>query len=281
MGSSGEPIGLIAGSGRLPFLVAGGVRRMGRPVVAVGLRGSTSERLKDHCDHFHWCGVTRLGQWLRWLGRHGVHQAIMIGAVRKREIYSPLRLVRYIPDLRALRLWYFRLRKDHRDNALLLGIADELGKEGIELISSVEYCKEHLAVEGVMTSKVPLPASVQTDVDFGWRLARASADLDIGQAIAVKEGDIIAVEAVEGTDAMIRRAGRLCRVGGWTLVKVARPNQDMRFDVPTVGPATIRNLKDARCCCLVVEAGRTIIVDKPATLALAERYRIAVIGKKP
>ena len=110
-------------------------------------------------------------------------------------------------------------------------------------------------------------------------IARASAALDIGQSIAVKDRAIIAVEAMEGTDAMIRRAGRVCRVGGWTLVKVARPKQDMRFDVPTVGPGTIRNLKDAKCICMVVEAGKTLIVDKSATLALADRLKIAVIGK--
>ena len=129
-------------------------------------------------------------------------------------------------------------------------------------------------------TRTPLPDGVAHDVEFAWRIARASADLDIGQCVAVKDRDIIAVEAVEGTDAMIRRAGRLCRVGGWTLVKAARTNQDMRFDVPTVGPGTIRNLRDARCACLAVEAGRTLIVDKPATLALAEKLKIAVIGKK-
>jgi len=136
-----------------------------------------------------------------------------------------------------------------------------------------------MADEGLMT-QTAVDGKLQVDVEFGWRIARASANLDIGQAIAVKELGIIAVEAIEGTDAMIRRAGRLCRVGGWTLVKVARPKQDMRFDVPTVGPNTIRNLADARCVCLVVEAGRTMIVDKPATLALADKFHIAVIGKK-
>ena len=130
-----------------------------------------------------------------------------------------------------------------------------------------------------MTRTAP-PPQVQGDIEFGWRIARASADLDIGQAIAVKDRDIIAVEAIEGTDAMIRRAGRLCRTGGWILVKVARPKQDMRFDVPTVGPNTIRNLADAKCCGLVIEAGRTMIVDKPTTLALADKLKIAVGGKR-
>ena len=274
-----QPVGLIAGSGRLPFLVARGVLQERRPLIVVALRGLASERLKHMATHFVWCNVTRISTWLRALRNQGVHEAVMIGGVRKKEIYSPLRILRYIPDLRTARLWYLRVRKDRRDNAILLAVADELRKEGIELVSSVKYCREHLADEGLMT-KTAVPGGVEQDVEFGWRIARASADLDIGQTIAVKERDIIAVEAMEGTDAMIRRAGRVCRVGGWTLVKVARPKQDMRFDVPTVGPGTIRNLKDAKCVCLVLEAGKTLIVDKPATLALADRLKVAVVGKR-
>ena len=273
-----EPVGLIAGSGRLPFLVAGGVLQAGRPLVTVGFSGVASRRLKGLSDTFKWVSVVRPGDWIRVFKRHGVHEVVMVGGVRKRTIYTPLRLVRYIPDARAAKIWYFRLRKDKRDSALLLSVADELRSEGIELVSSVKYCKEHLADEGLMTRK-PLPRGVKADVEFGWHIARASADLDIGQTIAVKERDIVAVEAMEGTDAMIRRAGRVCRVRGWTMVKVARPKQDMRVDVPTVGPATLRNLKDAKCACLVVEAGKTLIVDKEATLALADELGIAVVGK--
>ena len=129
-----------------------------------------------------------------------------------------------------------------------------------------------------MTRTAP-SAEVTADIEFGWRIAQSSADLDIGQSVAVKERDIIAVEAIEGTDAMIARTGELCKVGGWTLIKVARPNQDMRFDVPTVGPETLRNLAATRCACLVVQAGKTLIADKPATLALADKLGIAVLGK--
>ena len=273
------PVGLIAGSGRLPFLVAPGMLNAGRSLVVVGLSGLASRRLKDMAHQFVWAGVVRPGSWVRMFRRHGVKEAVMIGGVKKRVFYSPLRVLRYIPDLRAAKIWYVRLRKDKRDSALLLAVADELRSEGIELVSSVKYCKEHLADSGLMT-KTSVPRGAEADVEFGWHIARASADLDIGQSIAVKERDIIAVEAMEGTDAMIRRAGRVCRVGNWTMVKVARPKQDMRFDVPTIGPGTIRNLKDAKCVCLVVEAGKTLIVDKPATLALADKLGIAVIGKE-
>jgi DUF1009 family protein len=271
------PVGLIAGMGRSPILVAQGIRACGRRLVVVGLRQAASERLRDLADEFHWAGVARLGRWIRLLKSAGVAQAVMIGGVPKSSIYTPWRLVRYIPDLRALRLFYGKVRKDRRDHALLLAVADELASEGIELMSSVEYCKEHLADEGLMTRRA-LPPEAQADVEFGWRIARASADLDIGQSVAVKERAIIAVEAMEGTDAMIVRAGQICRTGGWTLVKVARPRQDMRFDVPTIGPQTLRNLRDAGCTCLVLQAGKTLIVDKPVTLALADKLGIAVVG---
>ena len=274
------PVGLIAGAGRSPFLVAQGMRSAGRRVVIVGLSGAVSPRLRDLADEYIPVGLLRLGQWARALRRRGVAEAIMIGGVRKKEmIYSPLRFLRYIPDLRTAMMWYGRIRRDNRDNAVLLAIADELRTDGIELVSSMKYCSEHLASEGLMT-QTPIPGGAEDDVAFGWKIARASADLDIGQSIAVKERDIIAVEAMEGTDAMIRRAGRVCRKGGWTMIKVARPKQDMRFDVPTIGPNTIRNLKDAKCACLVVEAGKTLIVDKPATLALADRLAIAIVGMK-
>ena len=274
------PVGLIAGSGRLPFLVAAGMRATGRRVVVAGMADLASRRMIDQADDFKWVSIVRLGGWFRYFHKQGVREAVMIGGVRKKEIFSPMRLLRYIPDLMTIRLWYSTVRGDKRDNVVLLAVADMFRKAGIELVSSVKYCKEHLADEGQMT-KTAVPRSAEADVEFGWRIARASADLDIGQSIAVKERDIIAVEAMEGTDAMIRRTGRVCRVGGWTMVKVARPKQDMRFDVPTIGPSTLRNLKDAKCICLVVEAGRTLIVDKPATLALADRLKIAVVGKRP
>ncbi len=275
-----QPVGLIAGLGRMPFLVADGMRRAGRPVVVLGLRGFADPTLADHADEFRWIRLTRLSGWIRRFRKFSVSEAVMIGGVTKRKMYLPRRLLLMPPDLRTMKIWYHTLRSDKRDNSVLSAVAEELSSEGIELVSSVEYCTEHLADEGLMT-RTRVSSASEADVEFGWQIARASADLDIGQAIAVKERDIIAVEAMEGTDAMIRRAGRLCRVKGWTLIKVARPNQDMRFDVPTVGPDTIRRLKDARCTCLVIEAGRTIIVDKPQTLELADELGIAVIGKLP
>ena len=274
-----QPVGLIAGAGRTPLLAAQGIRQAGRGVFVLGLKGSASTMLMDQADDFVWVGMARVGSWIRAMRRRGITEAVMTGSVRKDQMYSPLRVFKYIPDLRSVLLWYVKIRKDKRDNAVLLALAEELQQEGITLVSCVKYSQEHLASEGLMTKTSP-PSGAAGDVEFGWRIARSCADLDIGQSLAVKERDIIAIEAMEGTDEMIRRAGQLCRVGGWTMVKVARGNQDMRFDVPTVGPETIRNLKQARCACLVVEVGKTLIVDKPITLALADKLGIAVIGNK-
>jgi UDP-2,3-diacylglucosamine hydrolase len=274
-----RPVGLIAGGGRLPFLVAEGVKRAGRQLAVVGFRGSVDMGLRKLADRFSTAGLARWSTIIRLLRRWGVHRAVMVGHVAKERMYAPARLLQFFPDLRSAKMWYLKLRKDRRDATLLLTVADELAGEGIELTSSVQYCTEHLAHEGLMTRVAPTAAAL-ADAQFGWDLARRSADLDIGQAIAVKERDIIAVEAMEGTDRIIERAGQLCRRGGWTLIKVARPKQDMRFDVPTIGQGTIRRLRMAGGACLVVEADRTIIVDKPQTLELADQYRIPVLGMK-
>jgi len=274
-----EPVGLIAGGGRLPVLAAEGAVRAGRRLVVVALRGFAPAELKPLADAFAWAGLVRIGRWIRVLRRHGVRRAMMAGGVRKADMYCRWRRLRYWPDLRAVRMWYVKLRHDKRDHAVLRCVADELASEGIELMSSVEYCAEHLATEGPMT-RTPVPGAAAADVDFAFEIARRSADLDIGQCLAVKERDIIAIEAMEGTDRMIARAGELCPAGAWTLVKVARPNQDMRFDVPTIGPETIERLKAARAACCVLEAGKTLILDKARTLALADRRGIAVVGRR-
>ncbi len=157
-------------------------------------------------------------------------------------------------------------------------LADELASGGIILEDSTKYCKEHLATNGPMTGGGP-GASLAGDIEFGWPIVKKMAEMDIGQAIAVKEREVIAVEAIEGTAEMIERTGRLCKSGGWTLLKAAKAKQDMRFDVPCVGTDTIRALAANGAKCLVVEAGKTIIIDKPQTLALANQMGICVIGK--
>lgn len=271
-------LGLIAGEGRLPFLVADGARRAGLRVVCIGLADSASPELAAHVDDFFYGAIARPGGWMRKMRRRGVTRAIMVGRVVKSKIFTPWRILRYLPDWRALRIWYVRLRgKDKRNDSVLNAIAEEFASGGITLENSIMYCKEHLADAGVMTRTQP-SSGVRADIEFGWPMTLEVGRLDIGQAIAVREREIIAVEAIEGTAEMIERAGALCKKGGWTLLKAAKPAQDMRFDVPCVGPDTIESLKRCGAACLAVEKDRTLIIDKPQTLALADKLGIAVVG---
>jgi len=275
-----SPLGLIAGEGELPKLVARGARRAGRSVAVVALRGCADPALRELADSFYWRGIVQLGRWIRALKRAGCREVIMAGRVRKATMFAGprwLQWLQYLPDLTSIRVWYFGVR-DKRNETLLRAVADELERRGLTLVDSTQYCPEALVEEGVLTPSEP-PAAVREDADFAWPLAKQIAALDIGQSVAVKEKEIIAVEAIEGTDKLIERAGELCPQGGWTLVKVAKPGQDMRFDVPTIGPQTIENLHAARARGLVVEAGKTLLLERQHTLELATRHRIALIGR--
>ena len=211
--ASDNILGLIAGQGRLPFLVADGAKRAGLKVVCVGLSDNAETGLAGHVDVFFSGVITRPGWWMRRLRKYGASRTVMVGRVAKSRMYTPWRIVRYLPDWRALRIWYWRLRgKDKRNETVLCAIADELASGQIYLENSTMYCKEHLADEGVMTKCRP-SASVQGDIEFGWPILQKLTQLDIGQAIAVKEKEIIAVEAIEGTAEMIERAGELCKKG--------------------------------------------------------------------
>lgn len=274
------PIGLIAGEGELPKLVARGARAAGRRVTVVALRGFADPALHELADTFCWRGVVQLGRWIRAFKKAGCREVVMAGRVRKAAMFAGprwLQWLQYLPDLTSIRVWYFHAR-DKRNDSLLGAAADEMQRRGLTLVDSTKYCPEALAPVALLTPFEP-PRAVRDDADFAWPLARQIAALDIGQSVAVKEREIIAVEAIEGTDKLIERAGQLCPAGGWTLVKVAKPNQDMRFDVPTIGPQTIENLHQARAAGLVVEAGKTIILEREKLLALAVKHRIVVIGR--
>ncbi|MHC4664671.1 MAG: LpxI family protein [Planctomycetota bacterium] len=276
-------LGLIAGEGRLPFIVAAGAKQAGFKVICVGLAGDAEPKLADEVDIFYRVALARPGSWIRKLRKHGATRTIMVGRVAKARIYTPWRILRYLPDWRAFRIWYWRLRgKDKLTDLVLRAIADELASGGIVLENSTMYCKDHLAAAGVMTKhqKHQPSSSVRSDIDFGWQIVKKLGELDIGQAIAVKEREVIAVEAIEGTAEMIRRAGQLCKSGGWALIKTSKPNQDERFDMPCVGPDTIKSLAENGGKWLVVEADKTIIIDKPETIELAEELGIGVVGVK-
>lgn len=270
------PLGLIAGEGIFPILVARGARAAGRRVVCTAFAGHAWPQLQAECDEFHWVGVARCGQWIRHLRRVGCHEAIMVGRVNKSQMYDRWRYFRYIPDWRTALLYLRVVRRDKRPQAILRALIDELASAGITLVDSTQYCPDHLATAGVMTRRQPSEAQ-WADIRFGYDRCQTISRLDIGQAIAVLDRDVIAVEAVEGTNAMIERAGKLCKVAGWTLIKMST-NQEMRVDVPTVGTTTIEKLAAGRAGCLVLETGRTIILEKPKVIELADRHGIAIVG---
>jgi hypothetical protein len=275
--SKSSQIGIVAGAGSFPFMVIQGARRAGCDVVVVAIRGLADPALAREADLFRWSGIVRLGSWIRILRRAGVSRAILAGSVRKSEMYGRFRILRYLPDWTSIKLWFTKL-PDKRNDTVLRAVADELAARGITLEDSLQFCADALAPAGVLTRTHPTSAQ-QRDIEFGWPIAKEIGRLDIGQSVAIKETEVIAVEAIEGTDRMIERAGQLCRQGGWTFIKVAKPNQDRRFDVPTVGPATIENLHRHGGKVLVIEAGQTLLIERERILSLAERYGISVIGR--
>lgn len=274
-------IGLIAGGGRLPIIVAEGLRAGGYPVHALGLVRQYDHTLPVLCTSFREVGLFRVGSWGKLLSRLGVRHAIMVGKVDKAKLmHDPLRILRNLPDLRTVIGWYRHLRHDRRSHAVLAAIAEELDRSGVQLLDSTVSIPDHMATHGQMTLKPP-SAEQRADVEFAWPLLTQILRMDIGQAIAVRERDVLAVEAVEGTDRMIERVGSICKAVGWTLCKGARAGHDRRADVPTVGVTTIQNLYDSGGRCLALAAGDVIMVDKPQVIALADRLGVALVGVAP
>jgi len=270
-------IGLLAGSGRFPILFAEAARRQGYDVACVGVKYEAPEELRALCASFELVGITKLGGMIRAFKRQGVKQIVMAGKVTKSVMYTPWRFVQLWPDLRMIHMWYRTCRHDKRDDSILLGVIAEFERDGMTFASALDYCPELLVKEGILTRRAPTSAE-QKDIEFGWELAKEMGRLDVGQSVAVKERAALAIEAIEGTDRCIERAGQLCRAGGWTLVKVAKPQQDMRFDVPTIGLATIENLHKANAQVLAIEADKTIVIDQPDVVALANRYGLTIVA---
>jgi DUF1009 family protein len=273
-----KPIGLLAGGGRFPIVFAEKARSLDIPVVCVGIRQEASRELIGLVERFHWTGVAKLGRMIRCFRRDGVERVVMAGKIRKASfMHRPWRILSLMPDWRMIRVWYSRARRDNRDDSLLLGLIDEFAADGLRIESALDLCPELLVPTGSLTRRKPT-AREQSDITFGWELAKEMGRLDVGQSVAVKERAVLAVEAIEGTDRAIARAGELCRAGGFVVVKVAKPQQDMRFDVPTVGCTTIETMHAAGASVLAVEAGKTILLDQDATIALADRHGIAIVA---
>jgi hypothetical protein len=271
------PLGLIAGAGRFPVAFAEKAHALGIPLVTLGLRNLASPKLVGLSHRFYWQGVARLGAAIRRLTANGVRDVVMAGKVYKTAFFTRWGVLYLMPDLRALKFFYSRMRRDNKDDTLLLALIAEFERDGLRFGSALDYCPELLVRSGLLTRRGPGPAE-EKDIAFGWELAKEMGRLDVGQSVAVRNRAVLAVEAIEGTDQAIARAGLLCRRASFVVVKVAKPHQDMRFDVPTVGCTTIEMMRQAGARVLAVEAGMTILLDELATVALADRYGISIVA---
>ncbi len=269
-------LGVIAGAGKFPVMVIEGARKAGMRVVVLGLKEIADPALADLADEFDWVAPLRLGEWIERLKQAKVSTAVMAGYVRKHTMFRRFGILSFLPDRLFLKLWFLDI-KDKRNDTVLKAVADLLARHDIVLEDVTRHCSSAIAPEGALGAAM-LTAAMRRDLGFGWPIAKEMGRLDIGQSIAVKNTEVIAIEAIEGTDQMIERAGNLCKNGGWMLIKVAKPDQDMRFDVPTVGPNTIENLHRHGAGALVVEAGKTIIVDAEETIAAANAHGIAIVS---
>jgi DUF1009 family protein len=268
-------LGLIAGNGRFPFLVLDAARRAGHEVIVIALKEETFPDLADLAARpppaaVHWISLGQLGRCVRLLKAAGVTRAVMAGQVKHTRLFADI-----VPDPTLVRV-LMRLKARNTD-ALIAGVADVLRDNGIELLNSTALLAPLMARAGVLTRRAPTGAE-RADLELGYRVADAIAGLDIGQTIVVKSAAVVAVEAMEGTDAVIARAGNLAGPGV-SVVKVAKPNQDMRFDVPVVGVSTIEAMRAARASVLSVDAWKTLIIDGEAVVTAADDSGIAIVGR--
>ena len=266
----GKRIGLIAGDGRFPIIFAKNVRRLGFSVSAIALLGSTLPELESHVERIHWLKVGQFSKTLAALKEDGVAQAVMLGGIKKTNVFTTLR-----PDLRALAI--FSRLKHWKDDAILRAVAEELEGEGIEILDSTFGLQDILAEEGYLTSKKPSKKD-EENIQFGWETLETLGALDIGQCVVVNNRVIVAVEAVEGTDEAIIRGGKLGGKGG-VVVKRTKPQQDLRFDLPAIGPQTIQAMVSVQARVLAIEAGRTVMIDRKEVLSQANEAGISIVGK--
>jgi DUF1009 family protein len=262
-------LGLIAGNGKFPFLVIEGAHKAGASVAVAAIREETDPAIERLADRTIWVGIGQLGKLLRLFKDEGVDKAILAGQVKHVQIFS-----RAIPDVRMLKM-LLRLPRRNTD-ALIGAVASELAAEGIELIDSTYFLKDELPAAGTLTKRAPDDRE-RSDIEYGLEIANEIARLDLGQTIVVRDRACVAIEAMEGTDAVIRRAGELVR-GRLTVVKIAKPDQDMRFDVPVVGVPTIESMISAGATCLCLTAGKTLMFDRGEMTKLANKNKIAIVA---
>jgi DUF1009 family protein len=273
-----KKVGLIAGWGRFPVLLAEQLTQRGYQVFCLGIAGHADAGLAGVCDDYRTVGLTRMGAQIRYFRRHGIREITLAGKIHKVLLFNRDFLWQNLPDLVCIRTFfphYISRSKTRSDDSLLGAIVESFEKRGLNVKAATELVPNLLVKCGHISGK-PLSKSQQQDVAYAWHLAKSMGSLDVGQSVAVKGRAVLAVEAVEGTDQCIRRAGLLCPSGGFTVAKVAKPQQDMRFDVPTIGIGTVQSLVAAGGSVLAIEAEKTIIVDEATVTAYAERNGITI-----
>jgi DUF1009 family protein len=268
-GNASDKIGIIAGGGQFPLLFAGAVRRHGLKVYAAAHQGETDETLADQVDALQWVRLGQLGKIIDFFKKEGVIKTVFIGSITKTNIFRDVR-----PDLKGLGLWNKIDIK--QDDSILRAIADRLAKDGIEVVASTSYVPELLFPQGILTRK-KLTKEQKNDIVFGWKIARAMGGLDIGQCVVVRNQTVLAVEAIEGTDAAIRRGGTLGKEKA-VVVKLKKPNQDLRFDLPAVGEKTIVSMLEVKAAVLAVEAGYALFFDRESVIQAADAAGLVVVG---
>jgi DUF1009 family protein len=279
----GRKVGLLAAWGRYPVVVAEDLIRQGYEVCCLGVIDHADPALADICTTFDWVRVTRLGQAIRYYRRHGVREVMMAGKIHKSVLFQNFAFLKNLPDWRTFRRYYKHFilnKKDRKDDTLLIAIVNEFAMDNIVFAPATDFIPELLVKFGKLTRRGPSPAECK-DMTFGWEVAKQIGRFDIGQSVAIKGRTALAVEGMEGTDKCIERAGQLCRAGGFTVVKVAKPQQDMRFDVPTIGLGTLKTMVAAGATCLAVEAGRTILLDQDEVVRFADEHRMSIVALSP
>ncbi len=273
-------IGLLAGWGRFPILVAERLRQSGYEVYCLGIQGHADPQLRELCHDYADVGVGKMRRQMQFFHRHGVTRATMAGKIFKTILFERLAWLKYFPDLMFWRFFWrnlFTSRGNRNDDSMLMTVVDAYQASGIEFAPATDFAPELLVKKGLLTDR-RLTRYQQRDIRFGWELAKQMGRLDIGQTVVVKGQAVLAVEAIEGTDECIRRAGSLCPAGGFTVVKVAKPQQDMRFDVPTIGLGTLQMIRQSGGSVLAIEANRTIMLDQSETIEYANHHKIKLVA---
>ena len=264
-----DKIGIIAGGGQFPLLFAQAALNQGLKVYAAAHKGETDETLADHVERLQWVKLGQLGKIIDFFKREGVKKAVFIGSITKINIFRDVR-----PDLKGLGLWNKINIK--QDDAILRAVADRLEKDGIEIVASTGYVPELLFPKGILSRKKPTKDQM-ADIVFGWEIARSLGNLDIGQCVVVRNKTVLAVEAIEGTDAAILRGGTLGKEKA-VVVKRRKPNQDLRFDLPAIGLKTIDSMKEVCAAVLAVEAEYALFFDREAVIRAANSAGIVIVG---